>query len=252
MVWFEEKQQLGKEIIRSLYNDGMIMTWYRHRPEGFRLADFTWSPYYVNLRPLPSFPDSPQLLRKVGTAMGRMIKEEALDVNKVVGIAATGIPLATAITMQEDIPSCFTRKLEGVNTVEEFQQRVQGHGQREQVEGELNKGDVLALVDDVVTSFKSKLIAHEQVKFMAEQKNVDVTCKDVAVLLDREQGAEKTAKELGFGLHSVIKFKTDGMDWLKDLMDLKEYEVITDFLGNNVKYQDKKLQEELMAMAKKV
>ncbi len=252
MVWLEEKQQSGKEIIRSLYQNGMIMTWYRHRPEGFKLFSGDWSPYYISLRPMSSFPDSPQLLRKVGTVMGRMIREEAPKVNKIVGIAATGIPLATAITLQENIPSCFTRKLEGVDTIEKFQYKIQEHGQREQVEGELNEGDVLALVDDLVTKFQSKLIAHEQVKYMAKEKNVSITCKDVAVLLDREQGAEKTAEELGFNLHSVIKFKTDGMSWLKDSFDPVEYDVISDYLRDNAKYQDKKLQEELMRMAKKI
>jgi orotate phosphoribosyltransferase len=227
----------------------MIMTWYRDRPKGWWLQSGTWSPYYVNQRPLPSFPSSQKLLKTIGTAMGRMIKEEAPEVNKIVGIATTGIPLATAITIQEGIPSCYTRKLEGVETIEEFEEIVKGHGQHEQVEGELNDDDVLALVDDLVTKFKSKLIGREQVNYTARQKNVKVTCNDVEVLLDREQGAEKTARELGMSLHSVIKFKTDGVPWLKDSLSSIEYDVITDYMENDAKYQERKLQEELKRMA---
>jgi orotate phosphoribosyltransferase len=249
MVWFEEKQQLGKEIIRSLYQNGMIMTWYKDKPDGWRLRSGAWSPYYVTLRPISSLPISPQLLKTVGTAMGRMIKEEAPKVNKIVGIAAAGVPLATAITMQEGIPSCYTRKLEGVETIEEFEERVKGHGQHEQIEGELNDGDVLALVDDLVTKFGSMAIANEQVNYNAGGRHINVICKDAAVLLDREQGAEKAAKELGFNLHSVIRFKTDGFDWLKGFMSQTEIDVIQDYLGNDAKYQDTKLREELMRIA---
>ena len=89
MVWFEEKQQLGKEITKSLYENRMILTWYRDRPEGWKLLSGIWSPYYVNLRPMSSFP---RLLKTVGSTMGRMIKEEAPEVNNIVGIASTGIP----------------------------------------------------------------------------------------------------------------------------------------------------------------
>ena len=251
MVWFEEKQQVGKEIIRSLYKNGMIMTWYKDKPEGWRLRSGAWSLYYVNLRPISSLPYSQQLLKTVGTAMGRMIKEEAPEVNKIVGVAAAGVPLATAITMPEGIPSCYTRKLEGVETIEEFEERVKGHGQHEQVEGELNDGDNLALVDDLVTKFGSMAIANEQVKYSAGGRHINVTCKDAAVLLDREQGAAEAAKELGFNLHSVIRFKTDGFDWLKGEMSQTEINVIRDYMENDVKYQDKKLQEELMRMALK-
>jgi orotate phosphoribosyltransferase len=249
VVWFEEKQQLGKEIIRSLYQNGMILTWYKDRPDGWWLRSGARSPYYINLRPISSLPVSSQLLKTVGTAMGRMIKEEAPQVNKIVGIAAAGVPLATAVTMQEGIPACYTRKLYDVETIEDFEEITKGHGQHEQIEGELNDGDVLALLDDLVTKFGSMTVANEQVKYNARGRNINVTCKNAAVLLDREQGAEETAKELGFKLHSIIRFKTDGFDWLKGLISQTETDVITDYMENDVKYQDKKLWEELRKMA---
>jgi orotate phosphoribosyltransferase len=153
--------------------------------------------------------------------------------------------------MQEGIPSCYTRKLEGVETIEEFEERVKGHGQHEQVEGELNDGDVLAPVDDLVTKFGSMAIANEQIKYSARARHIDVTCKDAVVLLDREQGAAEAAKELGFNLHSIIRFKTDGFDWLKGFMSQTEIDVIQDYLRDDVKYQDMKLREELKRMALK-
>ena len=51
MGWSEEKDQHGKEIIGMLYDQGMIRTWYRDKPEGWTLVSGIWSPFYIQLRP---------------------------------------------------------------------------------------------------------------------------------------------------------------------------------------------------------
>ena len=249
MEWSVEKELMGKEITETLYENGMIKTWYKDKPSGWTLVSGIWSPFYVNLRPISSFPNSQEILKKVGTAMGTMIKEECPEVNKIVGIANAGVPISTAITLQSGIPSCYTRKLEGVRTIERLKREIKEYGQHSLVEGDLNEGDVIGLVDDLVTKFDSKLIAEKQVEYEAEERNVSVTCKHVGVLLDREQGAAEKAKELGMSLHSIIPFKTKGLPWLKDRMSETEYTVVTEYLENDVKYQDEKLQKELMQMA---
>lgn len=251
MNWLEEKEQLGKEIIGMLYDRGMIKTWYRDKQDGWTLVSGIWSPFYIQLRPIGSYPNSQDILGKVGTVMGRIIKEEASDVNKIVGVAAAGVPIATAITLQEGIPMCYTRKLEGVKTVEQFETRIKEYGEHALLEGELNEGDTIAIVDDLVTRFDSKLLALEQVKYEAKKRDLSVTCKDVAVLFDREQGADKRARDLGMDLHSVIQFKTKGIDWLKDKMSEEECRVIVDYLSNDKKYQDKEIQKQLIESAQK-
>lgn len=257
MTWLEEKDQLGKEIIGMLYDQGMIRTWYRDKPEGWTLVSGMWSPFYIQLRPMVSYSNSQELLRKVGTAMGRMIKEEAGDVNKIVGVAATGVPIATAITMQEGIPMCYTRKIEGFKTVEQIEARIKEYGEHSLVEGEISDGDVIALVDDLVSRFDSKLLALEQLKYEVKRrekqrgKKLNVTCKDVAVLFDREQGAAERARSLGMNLHSIIPFKSKGIDWLRNKMTEEERRVIEDYLNNDTKYQDRRIQKDLMKLAQK-
>ena len=235
MPWKLEKEKLGKEIIHSLYEKRMIKTWYRDKSEGWVLISGIWSPFYIQLRPLSSYP---KLLKKIGYAMGKMIKEEVKGVDKVVGVAMAGIPIASAIALSYEIPSAFTRKLEGVRTLEEFRASIGKYGEHTLVEGDFKNGDRIIIVDDLVTKFDSKLIVIEQVKCEVESRGLsNVICRDVAVLIDREQGALKRAKEYGISLYSLIPFETKGLLWLKEKMSSQEYQVITEYLGNPDKYQ---------------
>lgn len=247
MSWQEEKENVGKEIIRALYTRGMIKTWFRDNPRGWTLVSGLWSPLYIQLRPLSSYPE---LLKKVGYALSRLIKEECNDVNRIIGVATAGIPIATAISLEANIPSCFTRKLEAVRSLEDFNRFVKEYGEHSMIEGILEDGDTVGIVDDLVTKFDSKVLAIKQLEFELEVRGLKhVTCSDVIVLLDREQGAEEPAKEYGITLHSLIPFMTKGMAWLKDVLADQEYEVIVDYLHSTEKYQDTHVQAELSEIA---
>ncbi len=244
MTWKEEKEELGKEITCLLYEKGLIKTWYRDNPVGWTLVSGLWSPFYIQLRPLSSYPE---LLQKVGYALGKMIKEECKDVNKVVGVAMTGIPIASAITILEGIPSLWTRKID-VRSSDEFERYIQSYGEHTLVEGEFEEGDRIAVIDDLATKFDSKLVAIEQIKHEAKKRGLKVECKDVVVLLDREQGAAAVATQHGISLHSLIPFKSKGIEWLKNSLSEIEYEVITEYLQDEKSYQDAEVQKELYEM----
>lgn len=244
MSWKSEKDKLAKEIICSLYNVGMIKTWYREKSEGWVLVSGLWSPFYIQLRPLCSHPD---ILRKVGYAMGKMIRNEASHVNKIVGIAMAGIPIATAITICEGIPSAFTRKIEGVTSFDNFCTVIEKYGEHSLLEGDISENDNIMIVDDLVTKFDSKLITIEQVKYESKKRGVSiVTCKDVAVLFDREQGALETAIEYKISLHSLIPFKTKGLNWLKRDMSDFEHHIIVDYLEDPQRYQDLNFRKKIL------
>mgnify|MGYP001086582075 CR=1 FL=1 len=247
MSWQEEKENVGKEIIRALYEQGMIKTWFRDNPQGWTLVSGLWSPLYIQLRPLSSYPE---LLKKVGYAMGRLIRAECSAVNRIIGVATAGIPIATAISLEANIPSCFTRKLEGVRSLDDFNKFVKGYGEHSMIEGVLEDGDAVGIVDDLVTKFGSKVLAIKQLEFERKVRGLkDVTCSDVIVVLDREQGAEEIAKEYGIELHSLIPFMSKGMMWLKNVLADQEYEVIVDYLHDTEKYQDSHVQAELSEIA---
>lgn len=246
MTWEREKEKSGREIIRGLYQEGMIRTWYRDNPDGWKLMSGLWSPFYIQLRPLSCYPT---LLKKVGKGLGCLIKEEVPSINRCVGIAMAGIPIATAIALIEGIPSGFTRKLEGVHTVEELRLFITRYGEHALVEGIFTENDHIALVDDLSTNFDSKVIALEQVRRELERRHTHAAVEDVVVLMDREQGAQEAARERGVRLHALIPFRSRGLSWLSTSFSEEEYQILTDYLDHPEKYQDPMLQKQLRIQA---
>jgi uridine monophosphate synthetase len=160
-----------------------------------------WSPFYLQLRVLSSFP---QTLKIIGQAMSVFLEDKAPDVNKLVGIAFAGVPIATAISLESGIPACHTRKIQGVRTMEDFQKALAEYGQHSLVEGIIKDGDNLCIVDDLVTGLETKLVARAQIMTEIEKRGItDVTCDDIAVIVDRQQGAEEKAKQAGLRLSRV-------------------------------------------------
>jgi len=214
-----------KEIFIELYKKGLIKT-LKDKPEGWKLVSGIWSPFYIQLRLLPSHPD---LLNEIGNLLGKKIRGCG---NKLLGIAMAGIPIATAISLHYNMPMCYTRKISGVKSIQEIEK----YGEHSLVEGEIKEGDEFIAIDDIVTKFDSKLMAIKQLEMEAEKRECKIKCKHVAVVIDRQQGAEKIAKQHGIELHSLIKFK-DAMKWIKDFMSEKEYEIIVDYLEKQEKNQ---------------
>jgi orotate phosphoribosyltransferase len=118
------------------------------------------------------------------------------------------------------------------------------------IEGILEDGDTIGIVDDLVTKFDSKVLAIKQLEFELTVRGLKhVTCSDVIVVMDREQGAIEIAREYGMELHSLIPFMSKGVPWLKNILADQEYEVIVDYLHDSKKYQDPHVQAELSEIA---
>lgn len=206
----------------------MLLTSIRDRPDGWILHSGLWSPFYIQLRILSSFPET---LGKVGQALGVLIKDEAPHINRLVGIAFAGIPIATATSLSSGIPACHTRKLIGVRTEQELQEAIEKYGQHSLLEGVVKDGDAICLVDDLVTGMESKLVARSQVIAELENRGIsDFTVDDIAVVVDRQQGARKRAKELKVNLHSLIDFVDEGLPLIRNRMAEDEFTLISSYL----------------------
>ncbi|MGA2800343.1 MAG: hypothetical protein ABSE71_03375 [Candidatus Micrarchaeaceae archaeon] len=246
------REALAKDITIGLRQERSILTWYNDRPEGWRLVNGLWSPYYINMRLITT---SPKLYRKTGEGFCLMLDEEGYraDNCRLVGVAMAGIPFANAVTLMAGIPSLYTRKLpEDVKTPVDLQRYIGSHGQHALVEGHFESGDTIVCIDDLVTRFDSKLLAIHQVQAEAKRKELTgIKLEDVFVLLDREQGASEKASELGFRLHSLIPFVNRGLGWLRESFSDIEYTVISDYVRDPQKYQDREMSDTLRRMARR-
>ncbi|MFX1367112.1 MAG: orotate phosphoribosyltransferase [Promethearchaeota archaeon] len=219
----------------EIYQNRMLLTSTRDRKEGWTLVSGLWSPFYIQLRLLGSFPKT---MRKVGQAMTALLKEAAPEVNKIVGVAFAGIPIATAISLESGLPALHTRKMVGVKSQEDLVEAISKYGQHELLEGVLEEGDVLCIIDDLVTGMTSKLVARDQILAEAKRRGINkIECKDIAVIIDRQQGAEEKAKESGLRLHSLIRFVDEGLLLLKPFMTPQEYDTIISYLDNHSHFQ---------------
>src|SRR5262249_19049892 len=54
--WAARKRALGQQLLQSLYEKRLFRTWLRDRPEGWELVSGVWSPFYIQLRHVPSYP----------------------------------------------------------------------------------------------------------------------------------------------------------------------------------------------------
>jgi orotate phosphoribosyltransferase len=245
MPWSEEKESFAREILSLLYEHRMIRTFYRDKPEGWNLISGLYSPLYIQLRPLISHP---RVFETVCKGMVRMVQEEAPEISKVIGIAMAGVPIAAGMSLL-GMPAGFTRKMEGVKSLETFKQAITTYGEHALLEGELEANDKVALVDDLVTRFDSKLVAMEQVKYEVSKKGLsDVVLNTVLVVLDREQGGRQAAEQEGIRLLSIIPFKTVGLPLLKDVMHPTEWDVINRYLEDSTPFQTESEQKRIAAL----
>ncbi|MEM3736806.1 MAG: hypothetical protein QXJ75_01765 [Candidatus Bathyarchaeia archaeon] len=207
----------------------------------FKLKSGKISPYYVDLRILPSYPS---VLREVGRVMGEMIYSLPEKPTRLCGIPAAGLAIATMVGVETGVPTVYVRKepmvyrdllmklrtfikerkyqpdeIPGVEKAIEIIEELSGlktHGIARYVDGELQNGDRIGIVDDLITTAESKLEARDLIKLEAERRNLNVRIIGVYVLIDREQGGREALQKEGLKLYSVATIR-DVAKWLKDL-----------------------------------
>ena len=149
----------------------------------FTLSGGKLSPYYVDLRILPSFPDAFQA--SIDLLLQYAKKIEGID--KIAGIPTGGLPWASVLAFSMSKPLVYTRK------------DVKLHGRERKVEGVLAPGDKVLLIDDVITTGKNTLGALQSLR------SEGGVVEDALVLLDREEGGRSHLQKAGVHLHAVAK-----------------------------------------------
>jgi orotate phosphoribosyltransferase len=152
----------------------------------FKLSSGKKSPYYVDLRVIPSFPDA---FREICDFYAQYITSQIgpKNFNRIAGVPVTGIIFASQVAYNLKKPFLYMR------------QGVKLQGRERRVEGVLVSGDRVLLVDDLVTTGLTLTKAAEAVR--AEGGVVT----DAVVFLDREEGGASQLEKNGIKLYPMLK-----------------------------------------------
>lgn len=151
----------------------------------FKLTSGEVSPYYIDLRVVPSFPEA---FKQICDLYFEVIVSD-IGVNsfdRIAGIPTAGISFASIISYHLKKPFLYVRSTE------------RQHGRGRLVEGILLPGDHVLLIDDLITKGGSILKVAEAIR--AEGGRVS----DAVVLLNREENGESTLAENGIRLHYLL------------------------------------------------
>lgn len=161
----------------------------------FTLKSGIQSPIYLDLRVIISYP---AVLKKISSALSQLI--EPLKFDLICGVPYTALPIATALSLDQDIPMVMRRK------------ESKDYGTKKIIEGKFEKGQTCLIIEDVVTSGTSII------ETIAPLKAESLEVEDAVVVVNREQGGKERLKEQGIELHSLISI----FDLLKVLFSEKK------------------------------
>jgi orotate phosphoribosyltransferase len=152
----------------------------------FKLSTGKASPYYIDLRVVPSFPDA---FREICDFYADYITQNIglKNFDRIAGIPLAGIPFATQISYNLKKPFLYVRK------------DVKMHGRERRVEGILVSGDRVLLIDDLITTGLTLKKSCDAVR--AEGGVVS----EAVAFLDREEGGMQTLEAEGVKLHPLLK-----------------------------------------------
>lgn len=148
----------------------------------FKLTSGNFSPIYLNCRQLISSTSFADLF----ACAARLICEtQNVRFDILAGGETAGIPFAAFLARGFGKPMVYVRK------------GAKGHGVASLVEGRVQPGERVLLVEDLITDAGSKL------HFINSITAAGGTVVDVLVLFDRQQGGGAALKDQGIQLHAV-------------------------------------------------
>ncbi|MCM2533475.1 orotate phosphoribosyltransferase [Neobacillus pocheonensis] len=138
---------------------------------------FTWtsglrSPIYCDNRLTLSFPT---VRREIAQGLQKLIVDHFPDVEVIAGTATAGIPHAAWVSELLDLPMCYVRS------------KPKGHGKGNQIEGKVELGQKVVVVEDLISTGGSVITAVEALR--------EVGCEVLGAVSIFTYGLEK-GKEL--------------------------------------------------------
>ena len=145
----------------------------------FTLASGRKSDVYVNMKRALTYPD-------ILTMCAKAMAYHAPESDKVAGVALGAVPLAVAISLETGIPYLMIRK------------KAKEHGMRNLIEGAVEEGDRVFMVEDVTTTAGSAVPGVEALR------EAGAHMETLVVVVDRCEGATQTMADVGVNLLPVL------------------------------------------------
>lgn len=164
-----------KALVLELFQAGCV------KFGDFLLASGKRSPIYVDLRRVISYPS---LFGRVIDLFEKTLAELTFD--RLAAVPYAALPLTGALSMRMQVPMIYPRK------------EVKDHGTAQSIEGDFKAGQIVVLIEDVITSGSSVLQAVETLE--AAQVRVN----EIVVLVDRQQGGQDLLQSSGYHVHSIL------------------------------------------------
>lgn len=140
------------------------------------ISNFYWDKY--------RFESNPKLLAAIA---GEMISLLPPEYDGLAGLELGGIPLATAISLELQVPCYYVRK------------EAKNYGTCNLIEGGVPPNSRLVVIEDVITTAGQVCMSIEQIR---EEGH---TVENVVGVIDRQAGGEEKIKSIGCTFASVFK-----------------------------------------------
>ena len=166
----ETDEALGRDVVATAVLRG-----------DFLLRSGQRSSYYIDKY---LFTTQPLLLRRIARALAELVPS---NVDRLAGTVLGAVPLATALSLETGLPMVMVRS-----------DKPKEYGTNKQIEGALQAGERVLLVEDVVTTGGAALAAVD------ELRNAGVEVLGALAVVDREQGGPAAFAERGVPFRALF------------------------------------------------
>jgi orotate phosphoribosyltransferase len=168
-----EREQLGRALAEHAYLEG-----------DFVLRSGRRSRYYLDKY---RFETRPELLGPLGTAIAEAVDEVEPDAARLAGPELGAVALAASASLASGLPFVIVRK------------EAKDYGTANRLEGTFDEGELVCLVEDVVTSGGA---AAEAVEALRE---AGLEVRNAVCVVDREEGGAEALARVGVGLRPLFR-----------------------------------------------
>ncbi len=149
----------------------------------FTLASGKKSQYYIDIKRASTDPD---VLETIADEMAREVQLRGLRYDKIAGVVLGSIPLAVALSLRTKVPYIMVRRDK------------KDHGTQKMIEGSLEAGERVLMVEDVITS------AGSVVEAIGIVRAAGGVVEDVLCVVNRQEGGEVKLRDIDVRLSSLV------------------------------------------------